>query len=223
MFSKILILQVLLLVVIKGGFSQHLEDKIEVTTVLKESFTDRNGNNLTGKGVVIGDVDSGIDIFHPMFFFADGGDFKWTDVNSDGALTFGTDGADLDNNGSIESNEILRYIEMKDNTWGLLPGSDSRKYNPEFDFIYIDVNSNKRRDFGPDKGFKETDPTYGEQLLISIDDNKNGKVDEGEKLVALKTSKVRAVRQRDGQVEGAALTSFTVRKIQAGTEQGLLG
>lgn len=31
----------------------------EVTTVLKEKFFDKNGNPLTGKGVIIGDLDSG--------------------------------------------------------------------------------------------------------------------------------------------------------------------
>ncbi|HEY3252073.1 MAG TPA: hypothetical protein VGK25_13265, partial [Ignavibacteria bacterium] len=200
MFFRIVILQAALFITLQAVFSQPLNDKVDITTALKEKFTDRSGNTLTGKGVVIGDVDSGVDIFHPMFFFADGGDFKWTDVNGDGTLTFGTDGVDLNSNGTIESNEVLRYIELRDNTWGLLPGTDAKKYNPEYDFIYVDVNGNKRRDFGPDKGFKETDPTYGEQLLISVDDNKNGTIDGGEKLIALKTSKIRAVRERDGKV-----------------------
>ena len=200
MFFKALILQVVIFSSVNLIFSQTFIDQINVTTVLKEKFYDKTGNVLTGRGVVIGDVDSGIDIFHPMFFFADGGEFKWLDVNGDGNITFGTDGADINSDGKIETNEILRYTEIKDNTWGMLTGSNANKYNPEYDFLYIDANGNKKRDFGPSAGFKETDPSYGEQFLIAIDDNKNGKIETGEKLIALKTSKIKAVRQRDGQV-----------------------
>ncbi len=67
------------------------QQKVEITTVLKEKFLDKNGNPLTGKGVVIGDVDSGIDIFHPMFFFADGGSYNWINVAGDGVFTPGVD------------------------------------------------------------------------------------------------------------------------------------
>ena len=49
----------------------YCENSNEESTVLNENFLDKDGNPLTGKGVVVGDVDSGIDIFHPMFFFRD--------------------------------------------------------------------------------------------------------------------------------------------------------
>ena len=95
----------------------------------------------------------------------DGGDFSWLDTDNDGMLTFGTDGVDLNGDGKISPNEILRYIEIRDDTYGML-GGDTKKYNPDLDFLYTDVNGNKRRDFGPKGGFKESDASYGEQLFI---------------------------------------------------------
>ena len=198
MKSKISVLNIILAIIVAASVSLS-QSKYEASTVLKEKFTDKSGAPLTGKGVVIGDVDSGIDIFHPMFFFADGGDFNFIDIDGDGKLTPGTDGIDKNGNGSIDNDEVIRYQEIRDNTWGMLStmGQSPNKYNPEFDFLYIDVNGNKKRDFGPKAGFSESDPTYGEQYFIAIDANKNGVIEAGETLTALKTSKVRAVRQRD--------------------------
>lgn len=176
------------------------QSKIDVTTVLKDNFFDKNGNPLTGKGVVIGDVDSGVDIFHPMFFFADGGTFDWVDVDNDGKFTPGVDGVDLNNDGKIEKDEILRVLTLKNNTWDLIADNASGSMNPQFDFLYIDRNGNKKRDFGPGAGFTEKDPAYGEPLFIVIDANHNGKLDPGEKIVMLKTSKVRAIREKDGTI-----------------------
>src|SRR4030095_4885694 len=206
-------------------FSQPSGEKYEPSTILKEKFTDKNGNTLTGKGVVIGDVDSGVDIFHPMFFFADGGEFSWIDANGDGKLTPGEDGTDKNGNGKIEDNEIIRYIEILDNTWGMLGqmGEDPRKYNPSFDFLYLDVNVNKKRDYGPNSGFKETDPSYGEQLYIAIDANKNDKIDAGEKLVALKTSKIRAILQRDGQIRRRGVDLINAEEDENGHGTGVAG
>lgn len=222
--SKILLSAVVLLFVL-GLSSSQITDKYEVTTVLKEKLTDKNGNPLTGKGVVIGDVDSGIDVFHPMFFFADGGDFEWIDVNGDGRITPGEDGVDRNGNGSIDKDEILRYVEIKDNTWGMLSslGSNPRAYNPEFDFLYIDLNQNKKRDFGKTAGFSETDPSYGEPYFIAIDDNKNGIIDKGEKLVALKTSKIRAVRQRDNIIRRRGIDLIETEEDENGHGTGVAG
>jgi subtilisin family serine protease len=200
-----------------------LASDYEVTTVLKEKFYDKNGNLLTGKGVVIGDVDSGIDIFHPMFFFADGGEFNWVDSDGDGKLTLGVDGVDLNNDGRIDKSEVLRYLEIKDNTWNMLEGSEPKKYNPEYDFLYIDKNSNKKRDYGAGAGFTENDPTYGEQFFITIDENKNGKLDTYEKIIALKTSKVRAVREKSGTVRRRGIDLIYTEEDSTGHGTGVAG
>lgn len=216
---------ILVFTVILTVFSSFAQTKYEASTVLKEKFTDKNGAPLTGKGVLIGDVDSGVDIFHPMFFFADGGDFNFVDVDGDGKLTPGTDGIDKNSNGTIDNDEVIRYQEIRDNTWGMLSsmGQNPNKYNPEFDFLYIDVNGNKKRDFGPKAGFSENDPTYGEQYFISIDANKNGIIETGEKLTALKTSKIRAVRQRDDVIRRRGIDLIMTEEDKNGHGTGVAG
>lgn len=213
----------LYLVVFTGISLAQTASTYQITTVLKHKYFDKEGNVLTGKGVVVGDVDSGIDIFHPMLFFADGGEFSWTDVDGDGKLDFGTDGIDLNGNGKIDNDEILRYFKLKDHTFQMLPGNDLRDYNPGYDFIYIDRNGDKIRNFGPGSGFKETDPAYGEPMFILKDSNGNGKVDIGEKLVELKTSKVRAVRERDGTVRRRGVDLIYTEEDSVGHGTGVAG
>lgn len=175
------------------------QENVWYTTVLKEKFLDKNGNPLTGKGVVVGDVDSGVDIFSPFFFFADGGEFDWIDVDKDGEFKPGIDAVDFNKNGKADTDEILNFIGMKNSTYGFLK-FNSKEYKADIDFLYQDKNKNAKRDFGENDGFTENDQTYGEQLFICIDNNKDNKLSVGEKLVALKTSKVRAVREKDGTI-----------------------
>jgi len=220
-----LLLTAIMIILTAVNVSYSQRSGYTASTVLKEKLTDKNGQPLTGKGVIIGDVDSGIDVFHPMFFFADGGEFTFTDVDGDGKLTIGEDGIDLNSNGTIDAGEVIRYQEIADNTWGMLGsmGQQSGKYNPEFDFLYIDINGNKKRDFGPAAGFKETDPTYGEQYFIAIDNNKDGKVEAGEKLVGLKTSKIRSVRQRDDVIRRRGVDLIMTEEDKNGHGTGVAG
>ncbi|MDZ4713270.1 MAG: S8 family serine peptidase [bacterium] len=196
MKTKIVIL-LLIICIPEILFSQF--NNIQITTRLRENFLDKSGRPLTGKGVLIGDIDSGIDIFNPMFFFADGGEFKFIDVDKNDKFTSGKDAIDMNKNGKADKGEMLRYIEMQDEVYKLLP-MDAGNYNPGMDFLYIDKNNNGKRDYGTKDGFTENDPTYGEQIFISIDKDENDALDKGEKLIALKTSKVRAVREKDGTV-----------------------
>jgi subtilisin family serine protease len=195
----------------------------QITSVLKDKFFDKDGKPLTGKGVVIGDVDSGIDIFHPMLFFADGGEFDWTDIDEDGKITFGADGVDLNKDGKIEDNEVLRYLELRDKTWDMLPGIMPKLFEPDYDFLYIDVNGNKKRDFGPNAGFTEKDPAYGEPIFVALDANKNGRLDPGEKISELKTSKVRAVRERGGNVRRRGVDLIYCEDDSSGHGTGVAG
>lgn len=199
-------------------FSLLRAQNIWYTTVLKEKFVDKSGKPLTGKGVVVGDVDSGVDIFSPFFFFADGGEYNWIDVNDDRVFTPGIDAVDFNKNGKADNGETLNFIAMANNTYNTL-SFDESVYKPDIDFLYMDKNKNSKRDFGEKDGFTEKDPTYGEQIFISIDKNKDNKLSVGEKLIALKTSKVRAVREKDGTIRrrGVDLIKTEPDTIKHGT------
>jgi subtilisin family serine protease len=196
-------------------FGQINPDDMIITTRLSETFRDKNGDILTGKGVVIGDLDSGVDVFHPMFFFADGGDYNWIDVNGDGKFTPGEDAVDLNKDGVADKEETLRYIEMSDNTFGML-GTNPRQFEVDMDFLYNDANNNRKRDFGTKDGFTEQDPTYGELLFIVLDTDGNNALSVGEKITALNTSKVCAVREKDGTVRRRGVDLILTEKDSIG-------
>lgn len=221
--NKFLLTVVLFLILgILQPFAYSQRKDVWITTILKEKFTDKQGNPLTGKGIVIGDVDSGIDIFHPMFFFADGGEFSWIDVNKDNTFTPKVDAVDLNKNGIVDKGEIISLLELENNTYDFI-SSKKGIYEPDMDFLYIDLNGNNKRDAGEKYGFTENDPTYGEQLFISIDANKNNKLDVGEKLVALKTSKVRAIREKNGTIRRRGVDLIKSEPDSIGHGTGVCG
>jgi hypothetical protein len=169
--------------------------EIEADTTWRHS--DPLGSPLTGKGMRIADFDTGIDVFHPSFFYADGDTFDWIDVNLNGTFTPHTDCVDLNGNGTGDANERLSYFDgiIYDPAlvWGTSsPSNNGNGYQAYWDWLYNDANSNYARDYGTGVGFTESSPTYGEQVFIAIDADDDGALDVGEKLVALKTSKVYA-------------------------------
>jgi subtilisin family serine protease len=156
---------------------------------------DKQGKALTGKGVLIADFDTGVDFFHPMLWFADGDTLSWLDVNGNQTFDPGVDGVDKNRNNALNAGEILRYKEF------LYTGANTvNEYDAHLDFLYNDANNNGGRDFGAAAGFTESSPTFGEQWFITLDANKDNRLGVGEKLVGLKTSKIRAIREVDGTV-----------------------
>jgi hypothetical protein len=158
-------------------------------------YSDPLGLPLTGRGKRIADFDTGADIFHPAFFFADGDTLDWLDVNINGVYNAGVDAVDINGNGVADAGETLRFndgwISDYAGVWSAdHPSNDDNVYQTYWDWLYADTNNNGERDFGPGAGFTESDPTYGEPLYITLDDNDNGALDPGEKLVALGTSKI---------------------------------
>ena len=152
----------------------------------------------TGAGMVIGDIDSACDIYHPAFFRADAGYFDWIDVDGDGVLTPGVDAVDLDRDGKVGPSEVAQQIRA-DTFVDYLGGSvDARppSFDPGLDWLYLDQNGNLRRDRGSVDGFDDTAPAFGEPLFVPDDVNQNGKLDAGERVIRLGTSKFRKVNIR---------------------------
>jgi hypothetical protein len=158
---------------------------------------------LTGSGVTVADIDSGIEPFHPIFYRPDAGYFSWTDVDGDGLFAPGTDGVDLDGDGAITDVETVELVDAaawRLYTWPPAPleglGYDGI-FTPGLDWLYLDMNGNGRRDFGynpddPDFPVTEETPAYGEPLFVADDIDGSGTLDPGEKLIRLGTCKIRA-------------------------------
>ncbi|MBX2990981.1 MAG: S8 family peptidase [Bacteroidetes bacterium] len=166
--------------------------QIQADTVWQRN--DQLGRKITGKGAIIADFDTGVDFFHPMLFFADGDTLNWLDVNSNSVFDPGTDAVDLNGNGIADPGEILRYREIS------YSGNTGGVYDVNLDFLYNDANNDGTRNSGTGAGFTEASPTYGEQWFIALDANGNNRLNVGEKLVGLKTSKIRAIRETSGVV-----------------------
>jgi uncharacterized protein (TIGR03382 family) len=168
----------------------HLETTARAVWPLRDPL----GNRLLGEGQLIADIDSGIDVFHPSFFRADAGLHAWVDTDGDGALTPGTDGVDLDQDGAIADDEVLRLLDasLTDPYTGQ-PQDRDGAYSPGFDWLYLDSDGDGHRDKGGKDGFTEQFPAYGEPLFTADDIDGDGVVREGEKLARLGSSKVRAV------------------------------
>lgn len=163
------------------------------------------GEHLTGQGMVIADFDTGIDVFHPHFWRADGDTFDWLDVDENEAFDPGVDGVDLDSSGTFEPGELLRFFDGRIyDPAGTFGGSgtsnDDGVFQSNWDWLYNDSNNNGSRDFGRSNGYDEDSPTFGERLFVLVDSDSDLTVDPGEKLVALGSSKV-AATLNTGNVE----------------------
>lgn len=158
---------------------------------------DPGGMAVTGKGVRVADFDTGVDVLHPSFFFADGDTFDWYELSGTGRFVDGQAFIDLDGNGRIDPGEALRLREgwILDwaETWGDgPPANNDGVFQPYWDWLYADTNGNGARDCGPAAGYTDADPGFGEPIFIALDANGNGAFDTGERLVQLRTSKIYA-------------------------------
>ena len=152
----------------------------------------RPEHRLTGEGTVLGDLDSGFDIFHPHFFRADGEWVDWVDVEGDFDFDPGVDGVDLDGNGMIDSGETLQVL---DGTVYTANGreNDDDLLQPAHDWLFVDANDDGKRNVGPDAGFAEATAAYGEPVFVVDDLDADSQLSPEEKLVRLKTSKFKKV------------------------------
>jgi subtilisin family serine protease len=189
-----------------------------------------SGVNITGKGIKIADIDSELDLFQPYFFFADGGYFNWIDVNSNNIFEPGIDGVDLNRNGVVDSNEILKYLDTHVYAYDLDNPIESiganvtgmNVYNPNMDYLYVDENTNNKRDDDVFLGNSSDSPSLGEPYFVADDVNNNKKLDPGEKIVMLSTSKVTAIYQGGNYYSRGELRNVPVT-IDAGHGTGVCG
>lgn len=152
----------------------------------------------TGEGVLVADLDSHVDVFHPDFFFADAGWYDWLDVNGDGVFTPGVDAIDLDRDGEVDEGERARVlratpIDVYDNDTSSLT---ARIFDPAVDWVYADLDGDSARGFGAAQGFTDEDPAFGEPLFVPNDVDGDGQLGLHERLVRLGTSKLRAAMVR---------------------------
>ncbi|HOT12433.1 MAG TPA: hypothetical protein PK710_21825, partial [Polyangiaceae bacterium] len=148
-------------------------------------------DRLTGKGMLVADLDSNADVFHPQFFHADAGWFDWIDVNANGVFEPGIDAIDLDGDGIVGASETASWLKARTLSlhWGdEVPARDD-VFDPAIDWVYFDENGNQQRDYGVDQGFDDSTPAFGEPIFVPDDVNRNGKIDVGERFVRLGTSK----------------------------------
>lgn len=151
-----------------------------------------------GEGVVIADFDSSLDLFHPHFFRADAGWYDWVDLDGDGVLDPGVDGVDLDGDGAIGPTETLELLNgwtmhFDYTEWEYVYEHDApKRFEPDRDWLYLDLDGNRQRDFGKDAGFNKDDPAFGEPLFVPDDADRNGLLDPHERVARLGTSVVKA-------------------------------
>ncbi len=132
-----------------------------------ENLVDSSGNPLTGEGVVIGMIDTGIDYKHPDFFAP-----NWTETYSTVAGNISAFAADLNDNGAGDVGEDLYYI----NSWDGPAAWDS-----DYDWLYLDRNANSAFDYGID--------TYA----VTWDENEDGDLTLGETVTLLSNTKIREI------------------------------
>lgn len=152
----------------------------------------QDGHLLTGAGITVCDVDSGIDVLHPMFFRADGGLFAFIDENDNGFLDPGVDSVEVD--GKKATLRALNGVVSE--YWSSTPlfGTEATELDLTYDYLYADLDGDGTRGVGLAAGFTEATPAYGEPLFVADDVDQNGELDASEKLARLSSSKIAAFR-----------------------------
>ncbi len=175
-------------------------------------FRATTGEALSGKGLVVGDIDTSADVFHPAFF-RPLPPTAWVDVDGDGALTPGRDGYDLDHDGAISPREVLRLLPSR--AMGLfsgqvVDGTGDARFDPGWDYLYLDENGDGRRNVGLEVADAEARPAMAEATFVADDVDGDGVIRQPERLWRLGESKFRAVSHK-GKVyrRGVDLSTFT--------------
>jgi hypothetical protein len=139
------------------------------------SMLDDTRLNLTGEGIIIADIDTGVDWKHPNLWFADGESFNWIDNNTNGYVD-SEDGIDIDRSSDLQPDETLDIIDV----------NGDASFNTELDWIWVESVS--------DDGILQ----MGEKFFIVNDTNDNSVLDMDEQLIMLNTPKTKYIVETDG-------------------------
>ncbi len=140
------------------------------------NIIDKLGKNATGKGILVADLDSGVDWTHPDLWFPGETEYDWIDDNSDNEPTNGTDYIDLNNDLSPDADEVLYYLDL----------DGDGTFNATTDWTWVDNVT------------ADGVPQIGEPFFVVNDTNNNDRLDVGEKLLMLTTPKTRYIVEQDG-------------------------
>ncbi|MHB9027330.1 MAG: S8 family serine peptidase [Candidatus Latescibacterota bacterium] len=153
-----------------------------------------------GSGVKVVNIDTGIDIYHPAFFKTDGGTYAWIDVNGNSIFDSGIDVVDLNANEKADSGETLSFYDapFSDQHGFIKNTATAGMYDADLDWLYNDFNANGKRDFGPASGYGENSPGFGERIFLISDTNHSNRLEPGESLIGLGTSKIIAIYDKNG-------------------------
>jgi len=87
-----------------------VQSRPQVEADLAWQVSSPQGGTLSGDGVIICDIDTGVNYLHSNFFQLSGETFAWLDVDMNGTLSAG-DAVDLDDDGVPDAGEDLRWHE----------------------------------------------------------------------------------------------------------------
>lgn len=164
-----------------------------------------------GRGVLVADLDTPLDPFHPAFFHADGGTFVWMDMNGDGSLGEG-DAIDLDRDGIADPDErTSTLLATPIDFYGATPSEirHGAEFDPGIDWVFLDLDHDGVRSVGAAAGFDDATPGLGEPLFVPDDVDRDGVLEPAERVFRLSTSKVRAMRVDAVEFGGPPTTVFT--------------
>ncbi|MBN2228738.1 MAG: S8 family serine peptidase [Candidatus Thorarchaeota archaeon] len=177
--------------------TKNLESTRDVSVVetysdIAWTMKDLQQRTLTGKDILIADLDTGIQWRHPDFFHADGGLYAWTDSNTNSQFDNGTDGIEFNNDFTISANETLYTIDTNNNG----------NFDVDIDWIWLD------------NGTSIGSIDDGDTFFVVADTNGNNILNVGENLVALMTPKTKYIIEKnlisvDVWERGVNLTSST--------------
>ncbi len=138
-------------------------------------MVDQLGHNITGEGILIADLDTGVDWRHPDLWFPDNTPYRWLEVFPDGQVTNGSDWIDINNDMLKSLNETLYIIDINRN--GV--------YDVSTDWIWIDNVT------------QDGVPQPGEPFFVAFDEDGDDVLDPNEELYMLSTPKTRYIVEKN--------------------------